>query len=224
MVGSEPFGLYLHAEQNIFILCVLTENMEFMAYVIIILVVIGTFGVSLTMLSARFGLIGKKSEVVLGLEKVKEIHDEELRAITDIKNVEIANLQKEKSVLQSKWQRSHEKVLKIEAKNQELIDTEEGSVENLQQNYTINPVKAFEYVKKLGMNPDALSNPALAPMVWEKLNENRDLALISGIIIPKGSEGVNTSLLQKTTETVQQEEIDPIDKLFKELEAQGQTF
>jgi len=120
--------------------------------------------------------------------------------------------------------RAIEKLNKIELQQQELIDTEEGSVENLQQNYVVNPIKAVEYIKKLGMNPDALSNPALAPMVWEKLNENKDLALMTGILVPKGSDGTDTSLLQKTGETVEQEEIDPIDEIFKTLEKQGQVF
>ena len=195
-----------------------------MDYVIIILIVVGSFGVGLIMLSARFGLIGKKTEVVLGLDKVKEIHKEEIKAITDIKNVEIANLQKEKSVLQTKNQRTQEKLNKIEDATQKQIQTDEGSVERLQQEFEINPIKAVELVRSLGMNPDALSNPALAPLLWEKLNDNKDFAIIMGVLVPKGSQisSIETSIIKKTVDTVEKvEETDPIDKLFSELEKAG---
>lgn len=197
--------------------------MEFIEYLILILIVVVMVGSVMMVLLTRYGLLKPKTEEGMILERVKEVQKEEIKAILNSKNVEIANLQKQNNTVLTKNYKLQEKVNKIELEQQELIDTEEGSVENLQQNYVINPIKAVEYIKKLGMNPDALSNPALAPMVWEKLNENKDLALMTGILIPKGSDGIDTSLLQKT-ETVQQNEIDPIDEIFKTLEKQGQTF
>ena len=68
------------------------------------------------------------------------------------------------------------------------------------------------------MNPEALANPALAPLIWEKLNENRDLAFVMGILVPKGQ----TAAPQITTTT--QTEIDPIDKIFADLEKNGNVF
>lgn len=198
--------------------------MEFIEYLILILIVVVMLGTVLMVLLTRFGLLKPKTDEGMILERVKEIQKEEIKAISDTKNVEIANLQRERQVLITQKARSIEKLNKIELQQQELIDTEEGSVENLQQNYTINPIKAVEYIKKLGMNPDALSNPALAPLVWDKLNENKDLALVMGILVPKGGDVLDTSLLSKTSETVKQTEIDPIDKVFAELEKNGQTF
>lgn len=190
-----------------------------------ILIVVVMVGVSIVVLLTRYGLLKPKTDEGIILERVKEMQKEEIKAISDTKNVEIANLQKQNNAVLTKNYKLQEKYNKMELEKQELIETEEGSVENLQQNYTINPVKALEYVKKLGMNPDALSNPALAPMVWEKLNENKDLALITGILVPKGSNGIDTSLLKTTNETVQQQtEIDPIDAIINKMEDEGKMF
>ncbi len=198
--------------------------MEFIEYLILILIIVVMFASVLVVLLTRFGLLKPKTDEGMMLERMKVIQKDEVQVITDTKNVEIANLQREKQVLVTQKARANEKLNKILETNQELIDTEEGSVENLQQNYSINPLKAVEYVKKLGMNPEALSNPALAPLIWEKLNENKDLALVMGVLVPKGSEGIDTSLLVQSTQTDKQKIIDPIDEIFAELEKNGNVF
>jgi len=201
--------------------------MEFLEYLILVLiVVILSVGVIMVLLT-RYNLLRPKTENENALEQLKHVHIEEIKSITDTSNVSIANLQKEKATLVTQKARIQEKLNKLEIQKQEEIETEEGSVENLQQNYEINPVKAVELVKSLGMNPEALTNPALAPLVWEKLNENKDLAIVMGLIYPKGQPpGKQSSLISSETnsETPETEKIDPIDELFKKLEEQGKVF
>lgn len=195
--------------------------MEFLEYLILILIVIGSLvGVSVLLVS-RFGVMKPKGDMQIQFENLKLVHQEEKKVIEDTLNIKIANLINQNKSLDTLKRKSDERLNKIKMKEDEVELENEGSVERLKQEYEINPIKAVEYVKKLGFNPDALNNPALAPLVWEKLNDNKDLALVMGIIVPKGTDV--TKLSADIVSTPEKIEIDPVDQLFSQLKEKGQV-
>ena len=104
---------------------------------------------------------------------------------------ELILLQKEKRKIVMKNTKLVEKLNKFmddeEEDDEEEDEEEEEDTSNLDflKDFDIIPEKAEQYAKQLGLNPTALADPALQPLILEKLKENKELAITLGIIRPK---------------------------------------
>ena len=65
--------------------------MEFIEYLILILIIVVVLVGVVVLLLTRYGLMKPATDSENALVRLKHIHEEELKAISDTKNVEIAN-------------------------------------------------------------------------------------------------------------------------------------
>lgn len=159
----------------------------------------------------------KKQQTETLESQIKGLAGEQLREFQSIYQQKIEILQT--SIMELKKEnislnRALARYKGIDKQNQSNTEEDEDteSVSKLMAEYEIDPQKAIQYTQKLGLNPQALSNPALTTILWEKLLENKDMALMLGIIRPKGMAQQNsfTSIPADSTQA-----------LFAELQKTG---
>lgn len=154
----------------------------------IIIMIIAFSGIIGMIFSLKIlGLFGKKVKKSKAKESNLDIIEQQHKAIVENFLIEIAQLKKDKQSLYGKINRLQEKNNKLAETFENSIDETEINSDDIQNQYEIVPEKAIKYVADMGLNPEALSNPALAPIVWEKIGENLEIALAIGVIRPKGS-------------------------------------
>lgn len=200
--------------------------MEFLEILAIIFVsIVGLIGcmVAYMVISRHVRPIKEENSQPLDLKKITTRHQEEIQYVEGSQKVTIANLREQVASLTTRNSNLSKKMEKI---NQSVIDDvtiEENSVEHLQANYDIDPVKAAEYMKKIGLNPNVLTNPALAEEGWKRLNENKLVAMAAGVLVPKGQVGPVTPLTDifKKNGDGQDSSIDPIDAIVENMEQVG---
>lgn len=130
-------------------------------------------------------------------DSIDQSMEERIKILKESYETETEMLKKDK-------QRMHVKLNTLTTKYNKLLDEFEESEEddeddtrskseinddsNLDflKDFDIVPEKAMKYANDLGLNAQALSDPALQPMIMEKLKENKEVALALGIIRPKG--------------------------------------
>jgi|APSaa5957512535_1039671.scaffolds.fasta_scaffold06084_9 hypothetical protein len=158
----------------------------------IILMIFGFAGIIGTGFSLKImGKFGTKVKKKSKKEELTNVIELQNKAIGENYLIEIAQLKKDKQSLYGKINRLQDKNNKLAEQLENQIEEEEEEEEidssDIQSKYEIVPEKAIKYVADFGLNPEALSNPALAPIVWQKIEENLDIALAIGVIRPKGT-------------------------------------
>jgi len=197
--------------------------MEIIVVLGVIGIIVGAFSVVTSVILGKAGVFSKKTIDEEQLDKIGNFHKLELESIKNHAKIEVANKGKELQIMTTKHQRVHEKLLKLESKNQTEIDEEENSVESLMENYDVDPIKAQEYMKKFNLNPSVLTNPALSKMLWEKLHENQMVAMSLGVLIPKGTTPGTvssvTDILKGGGGVTASSDVDAIDALVDQMES-----
>lgn len=192
---------------------------------LIITIIIGSIGGMLVYGVISGHIHGKKEPIIsepLDLVKIRKRHSEEMSYIEGSQKVTIANLRSDVAGLITKNGNLNKKLDKINQIKLDDSTIEENSLEHLQANYEIDPIKAAEYMKKMGLNPNVLTNPALAQEGWKRLHENKLAAMAFGVLVPKGGGSVTsiTDILKNTGkgEVGSSGAIDPIDAIVDKLE------
>ena len=119
-----------------------------------------------------------------------EVSNQNIRLMQESYTNQLKQMREELTSTQRSLSRYKALLKKYQEENEIGMMSEQSDdnddINDLQRNYEIDPQKAIQYTQKLGLNPQALSNPALTNILWQKLNENKDMALMLGIIRPKG--------------------------------------
>jgi len=142
---------------------------------------------------------GRKENII---SKIDASTDNRLAILEETYNSEIQMLQTDKKRLRTKVTKLTEKCNKLMDEQDKAEENEE--IENINEDsfltdYEIIPEKAMKYAKDLGLNPNALNNPALQPIIMEKLKDNKEVALALGIIQPRTSGQTITSNTESKT-------------------------
>lgn len=160
----------------------------------------------------------KNKPIKTAKDELESLVKEQVRVIQDNYLEQIQMLKKDKSNLQNKVNRIEGLYNKLKSEVNQYEDEDsaedEESIIALQQQYEIDPQKAIEYATKLKLNPAGLNNPALTPLIWEKIKEHQDIALMLGIIRPRN--GI------KTIETIGTGQAGGQSDIYAELQKNGQ--
>lgn len=155
--------------------------------ILLVAILVMGFSVFMYFTNKKNQIITKNKPIKTTKDELENLVKEQVRVIQDNYIAQIEMLKKDKSSIQNKLNRIEGLYYKLKSEVNEYDESEESdSIESLMSQYDIDPQKAIEYTKKLGLNPQALANPALQNVVWEKIKEHQDIALMLGIIRPKG--------------------------------------
>lgn len=194
--------------------------MEDLTIIILVLGSLGTIflGINFTKIKQFHA---KKLPKKTNNEIVQEVSTSNIRTLQESYTMQIKQLREELTSTQRSLSRYKQLVRELKEKEdlgmEDDEDVEDDSIEALQQQYQIDPKKAIEFATKLNLNPAGLNNPALTPVIWQKIKENFDLAVLLGIIRPKQSNG----LAQPTAE-ISTGQTSSIETVFTELQKSNQ--
>lgn len=189
------------------------ENAELILSVVALLMVGSTFSFFLYLKYIRNQRNTTKKTVK---SQTETFAAEQIREIQELYQNKIVILQetiKEQHTRIKSLQNAVNRYKGIEKNSQSDDDDEESAIEELSNDYEIDPKKALEYAQKFNLNVGALNNPALQNLIWEKIKENKDTALLLGIIRPKS--GLAQPIAQGS------EPAGSVEALFASLQAQG---
>lgn len=133
----------------------------------------------------KIGLIGKnnrKSSKKTALQQ----SDEEINQYYTDKIRTMQEMHQEECKIYKKKIQSLTNTINSRSRFKEEIETEDedDSMDNhdLSEKYELDMNKAKEYASKIGINPNGITDPDVLPLVWDKVKDNIDLALMLGIV------------------------------------------
>jgi hypothetical protein len=151
--------------------------MEFVE--VAILIVMGFFGVPLTLFSLKLtGITSKKKAIKKESDPEKEVLARTIKTLQENHGMIEAEMKKKINSLQGVINRSSM------MKNQSLEDEEEEETVNM-DDYVFDKEMVRPMLSNWGMNADALENPMLQNLILEKVKGNEELLITLGILRPR---------------------------------------